>query len=360
MSTGPRPTISPPRRATRAIVFAHYDRDGEFDPYVHHALAAYRPFADRLIVVSNSATRLPASLAAFVDDFLPRPNVGYDFAAWRDGLATLRPGDHDEVVCVNDSVYGPLFDLAPVFDDARVADAEVWGMVRSDQNTSRTGPRVPHLQSWFLAMRRAAVESDAWFTFWRQVGPLPSKRDVVERYEIGFSASMAAAGFRVAALFDATQAPPATLREVWPHLSPRAPRRSWRLLRKSRRLPHNPSELTWWRLWDAGVPYLKVGLLRTNHYGLDVRRVLADLRRRSDFDLGLIDAHLRRCGEQTGDASAAAGCGADRPDHAAAGEANGPKTGRLVAGRPGRYNGGVDDRPAGGTCCPRSFLGRTS
>jgi lipopolysaccharide biosynthesis protein len=297
MATPREPQSIPlPRRPTRGIVLAHFDRDGRFDPHVHHALAAYRPLADRLVVVSNSAPRLPPELNSLVDTFLPRANVGYDFAAWRDGLATLEPGRFDEVLCVNDSVYGPLFDLAPALGDARLADADCWGMVLSDQNTSRNAPRVRHLQSWFLGMRRPLLESDAWAEFWRGIEPLAGKREVVERHEIGFSARMAAAGFRVAGLYDATTAPPVTLGEVWPHLSPRHPRRSWRLVRKSRRLPHNPSELTWWRLWEAGVPYLKVGLLRVNHYGLDLGRVLADLERRTPYDLGLIHGHLRRCG----------------------------------------------------------------
>jgi len=285
-----------PRRPVRAIVLAHFDPHGHFDPHVHHALAAYRRHAERLVVVSNSARRLPSDLARLVDSFVPRANVGYDFAAWRDGLATFRAADHDEVICVNDSVYGPLFDLGPALADARVAAADLWGMVLSDQNTSRSGPRVPHLQSWFLGMRRPLLEADAWGGFWHGLTTPATKREVVEQNEIGFSARMAAAGFRLAGLYDATTAPRVTLAEVWPHLSPRHPRRSWRLLRKSRRLPHNPSELVWWRLWEAGVPYLKVSLLRVNHYGLDLGRVLAELRQASGYDPALVHGHLARCG----------------------------------------------------------------
>jgi lipopolysaccharide biosynthesis protein len=296
MTFSQAPTLPLPRRPARAIVLAHFDPDGGFDPYVHHALAAYRRHADRLVVVSNSARRLPAGLASLVDAFVPRANVGYDFAAWRDGLATFRPADHDEVICVNDSVYGPLFDLGPALADTRVAAADLWGMVLSDQNTSRSGPRVPHVQSWFLGMRRALLESDAWAGFWRGIAALPTKRDVVERHEIGFSAQMAAAGFRLAGLYDATTAPRVTLAEVWPHLSPWHPRRSWRLWRKSRRLPHNPSELVWWRLWRAGIPYLKVSLLRVNHYGLDLGRVLSELDAVADYDPAFVPGHLARCG----------------------------------------------------------------
>jgi lipopolysaccharide biosynthesis protein len=81
-----------------------------------------------------------------------------------------------------------------------------------------------------------------------------------------------------------------------PHISLTAPYRSWRLIRKSRRTPHNPSELVWWRLLEAGVPFVKVGLFRMNHDGIDLDRVIAELGRQTPFDLGLIHGHLARCG----------------------------------------------------------------
>ncbi len=285
----------PVRAVRRAIVVAHFDPHGCFDPHVAHALAAYRPLAERIVLVSNAARSLPPLLRPLVDQFTPRANVGYDFGAWRDGLSGFRAADYDEVLCINDSVYGPLFDLRPALNDARVAEADLWGMVVSDQNLSRAAPRIRHVQSWFLGMRRPLVESDAWATFWRETGQPATKRQIVEQFEIGFSARMAAAGFRIAGLYDASTAGPVRLREIWPHLSPREPGRSWRLVRKSRRGPHNPAELVWWRLWEAGIPYLKVGIFRVNHYGLDRARVLADLRRRSDYPFGLIEQHLARC-----------------------------------------------------------------
>jgi len=283
-------------RPRRAIVLAHFDPHGRFDPHVIHALAAYRRLADRLVVVSNGGGRLHPDIASLVDAYLPRPNLGYDFCAWRDGLATLDRSAFDEIVCVNDSVYGPLFDLAPAFDDPRTEAADLWGMVVSDQSTGRDAPRIRHLQSWFFGMRRRLLESDCHDAFWRSVEPLASKREIVDRYEIGLSQRATEAGFRVAGLYDAPTASRVGIREVLPHLSIADPRRSWRLVRKSRRTPHNPSELVWWRLLQAGIPFVKVGLFRVNHYGLDLSRVMAGLGRSTGFDLDLIRGHLARCG----------------------------------------------------------------
>lgn len=280
----------------RAIVLAHFDRDGGFDPHVRHALAAYRRVAARLVVVSNDGGPLPASLAGIVDDYIPRRNIGYDFCAWRDGLGTLDRSAYDEVICVNDSVYGPLFDFRIALDDPRTAAADFWGMVASDQACGRGRPRRWHLQSWFFGMRRRLLDSDAFDEFWSAVKPLPAKTDVIERYEIGLSAHMIRAGFTTAALYDASTAPRVSLAELAPHISLADPRRSWRLVRKSRRTSHNPSELVWWRLLESGVPYAKVGLFRVNHYGLHLPTVLADLGRSTAYDIGLIHRHLARAG----------------------------------------------------------------
>ena len=282
----------------RALVFAHYDRDGLFDPYVIDALHAFRRCMDHVTVVSTSAKHLPAALAPLVDRFIARQNVGYDFCSWRAGLAALEPTEQfDEIICANDSVYGPLFDLAAALSDARVADADLWGMCLSEQGTKRRGKiSCPHIQSWFFGMRRPLIASQAFGDFWRSVVPLEHKDDLIDRYELGMTEHFAAAGFRVAALYDARTAGPLSLREMWPHFSLREPRRLLRLLKKSRRPRHNPSELAYKRLLDAGVPFAKVSLFRLNHYGLNLEHVMESLQRETHYDIHLIRDHLERTG----------------------------------------------------------------
>jgi lipopolysaccharide biosynthesis protein len=83
-----------------------------------------------------------------------------------------------------------------------------------------------------------------------------------------------------------------------PHLSLAEPGRSWRHFKKARRSRRNPSELAWDRLVAAGVPFVKVGLFRVNHYGLNLRHVLRGLEATTPYDVGLIRRHLARVGSQ--------------------------------------------------------------
>jgi rhamnosyltransferase len=272
----------------RAIVFAHFDRDGLVDPWVIRALQAYRPHCETLALVSASARECPRS--APVDHFLARSNVGYDFGSWRDGLQLL--GDlraFDEVVFVNDSSYGPLFDLAAMFDRAGRIRGAVWGGVVSRQIQ-------PHLQSWLFAARRPLLESDRFVSFWESVRHHENKLDVVRSYELGFTRMAREGGFEVSGLYeDAADSAP-TVRERVRNLDWREPFRSHRHIRRVRpcKRPLNPSEVYWDRLWEAGVPFLKAAIFRVNPFAVSKRRVLFDVRARFPEWEPLIRAHLAR------------------------------------------------------------------
>jgi hypothetical protein len=277
----------------RAIVLAHYDRDGMVDPYVVAALAAYRRVCDTLVFVTVSARSIPREVDSLVDRAVIRENIGYDFGSWKAGLEALgRPEDFDEVVCVNDSVYGPLFDIAGALNSATACQADYWGMVLSGMNCW-------HVQSWFFAMRATLLRSAQFAEFWRNAGDELPKEDVILRREIGLSETAFRGGYAVAGVYDARVSPPVAWQDIADHVSLAEPARTWRLIRRTRpRRGHlNPSELLYRRLWAAGIPFLKRRVLHTNHYGLDLKRVEADLERLSPEWHALIAAHGHRTGE---------------------------------------------------------------
>ncbi len=274
----------------RAILLAHYDRDGIIDPYVIVAAKEYRRFADTLALISVSTRVLPTELHGVVDYFVPRENIGYDFGSWKAGLEAIGPpSDFDEIICVNDSVYGPLFDLAPAITSPQHRDADFWGMTIS-------AAVEPHVQSWFFAMRSRVIQSESFKRFWDSCGSDLSKEQIIAQREIGFSKTLCDAGYHVAAAYDGRDALPATVAERKKHSAWFSPWRTRQHLRKSRaqKAPFNPSELFYERLWDAGVPFLKRRIFTANFYRLNLSRVLADLRRLSPRWADLIANHRRR------------------------------------------------------------------
>jgi rhamnosyltransferase len=287
----------------RAIVLAHFDPDGVVDEYVVDALRRYRTVASTLVMVSASVPKAPVSIDGLVDHFIARENVGYDFCSWRAGIDALGSLDGiDELICVNDSVYGPMQDLAPVLRDVRVAHADAWGMCLSVQGTAARGhAATPHIQSWFIAMRSAVLRSEAFRGFWTSVVPVESKADVIERYELGLSQRLLDGGFRLAGIHNAASAPPMRWRELFPMLSPSGPSRSWRLIRRAHRRAqrHNPAELRPIRLIQDGVPFVKSSVFRVNHYRLNVGYVTRALHMLTEYDLGMVQRHQARLARAT-------------------------------------------------------------
>lgn len=274
----------------RAILLAHYDRDGIIDPYVIAAAHEYRRFANTLVLISVSTKTPPHELSSVVDIFIHRENVGYDFGSWRAGLRSLgSPTAFDEIICVNDSVYGPLFDVGPALESPRLAAADFWGMTVSEKPQR-------HVQSWFFAMRSPVIRSESFQAFWESCDQDLPKEDIIAQRELGLSRILQQSGFHLDGIHDGRDAPLATPLERNRHSSLWSPLRTWRHRRKTwpSRAPFNPSELFYARLWDSGVPYIKRRIFTENYYGLDLSQVQEDLQSLSPQWATLIDNHRRR------------------------------------------------------------------
>lgn len=275
----------------RAIIFAHYDKDGVVDPHVEFMLRAYRRHADRLIVISAGGREAAvAPLRAWCDVALVRENVGHDFCSWKLGVEYL--GDvsaYDEILFVNDSIYGPLFDLQRLFDGVATRTEDFWGLVRSHQIGT-------HIQSFFFCFRRRPIRDGFFQRFWDSVEPQPSKQMLIEHYEVGLTGQLMAAGYTTFALFD--QQEMSLFARIRAGLINGRSRRRGRLgtlksyVRNRRVL--NPTHKLWRTLIESGAPFLKIELLRSNPLEMDLECVRSFVQRRTDYDWSLIENHVRR------------------------------------------------------------------
>lgn len=261
------------RQARRLCLFAHYHQHGLVAPHVLHYLRALRD-AGFVTVVLSTATIDAAgckSLREVGVELILRENAGMDFGGWIEACRRFFPIEADLLLLANDSVYGPLSDLSVFVDKLLAQDGDFYGAVESLEVA-------PHLQSWFVLLRPTAYRSRAFAKLMCTPMPeIPDKLSLVKRYEIGLTQQLVSAGLRYRAAFSL------------------AGRQG-----VARRYPYNPAHLLWRDMIEAGVPFLKVELLRLNKMGVtDTSDWAAIVSAREPALLPLIQSDLAQRGTQT-------------------------------------------------------------
>ena len=184
--------------ATKIAILVHFSTQKYFADYFVYLLRALDQAGFTTVVVSNSRKLDPASVQSILPlcgRVLQRKNVGYDFGAWRDGISqTTEIAQAEQLLILNDSIFGPLQDITSVIDRCRFDRADVWGMTDSYSGKY-------HLQSFFVLFGAKALRSAAFAKFWRRMRYVGSKRVVIFKYEIGLSQALLKAGLKLKALY---------------------------------------------------------------------------------------------------------------------------------------------------------------
>jgi hypothetical protein len=176
-----------------------------------------------------------------------RPNIGYDFGTWSSMLVGWpQLSRADRVVLANDSMVGPFATIAPILADFGNADADVWGLISTNQDGE-------HLQSHFVGYRGGVLQHPALTAFWHGIRLQRTKQALIRKYEIGLGPVLRRAGLRVEAGFP------------------------WDLVVQPRQ---NPTIFGWRRLLHWGFPWVKRELVLRPHPqvpdALEVRAVVRE------------------------------------------------------------------------------------
>ena len=289
----------------RIVLFVHFDSGHNVRPYVIEYLAGLQAAGLSVLFVSNAGSLRPEAIEQikpFCAGILIRRNIGYDFVAMREGLAHfgLPRADTELLILANDSVYGPLRPLDEMISKFDFGQADLWGATDSWQARY-------HLQSYFLAAGPALLHHPAWTKFWAQVEPVPSKRWVIAKYEVGITQWMLRESLRCAAVwpyqdlmhkidpealppgassYEADTDPVVTMRRI-----------QMRRIRIGyvNRTAQNPTSDLWRQLLNAGFPFLKRELLRDNPTAVsDIVDWRLVVQATSAADVGTIERDLQR------------------------------------------------------------------
>ena len=183
--------------AGKVCVFAHFDRKGEVHDYVLHYLKALRDAGFSILFVSGASSLSPdgvEELSRLAHRIVRRKSHGGYFGAYKDGIAAIGDlGSIDLLLLTNDSLYGPLFPLAPVLERVAVLHGQFWSLTDS-------WDRAYHLDTDFILFGRDAIASPAFRAFWTAVRYVNSRHYIFRRYEVGLSQALIRGGLRGGAL----------------------------------------------------------------------------------------------------------------------------------------------------------------
>ena len=183
----------------RLLLYVHYNKFNFISGHVLYQLENIRPLYSRVVFISNS--QLPEDVKSnlvaqhLVDDILERQNSGFDFAAWRDGMKTVgfdQLAHFDSVTLMNDTCFGPLWDLEPIYQKFENDDeVDFWGMTnyRKDKDFNE------HIQSYYLSFKKQVIESSTFHEFWQGVQDFTNVQDVIDNYETKVTTNFLDDGF---------------------------------------------------------------------------------------------------------------------------------------------------------------------
>ena len=190
-------------KSDRIAIFLIFPKLGLLKSHLH-TLAYFRSKGYATLVVSN----LPLSeidrnlLAENCWRIMERPNFGYDFGGYRDGVLSLEGclQSLERLVFINDSVWFPLPGSRDWLDDIEGLGVD-FGGAASNYGTSR--PDLAnfksmkwsysnshsdfHVCSYALCLRSNVLRHSSFLSFWRDLRLTNKKKRTVRRGEIGFT-----------------------------------------------------------------------------------------------------------------------------------------------------------------------------
>lgn len=189
----------------RLCVFAHWDRDNIIDDYVVYYLEGLKKVADTIIFVSDcdlSSAELE-KIEGIADFSLAQKHGEYDFGSYKRGFLFAREHnlEFDELIFANDSCYGALQELEPIFNLMAKKKCDFWGMTKNYfgiklKNEVQIITNEAHLQSYFLVFKKNVISSEVFENFIKSIKKENSKELVVINYEIKLTQSLIQAGFK--------------------------------------------------------------------------------------------------------------------------------------------------------------------
>lgn len=196
----------------RLLLYVHFNKYNRVSSHVYYQLTKMRPLFSKVVFISNSSINEQdyhkIVELRLMDQFIQRENIGFDFAAWRDGMTAVgfeELATYDSVTIMNDTCFGPLWDIKDYYLEYESDDSvDFWGLTnnRATPKSRYTQGFREHIQSYFITFKKSVIVSPEFKNFWENVKNYTNVQDVIDNYETQVTTKFLDAGFKYKVIFN--------------------------------------------------------------------------------------------------------------------------------------------------------------
>lgn len=170
----------------RLFLFAGYNQNGVVDDALVYYVGALSKFGDIVLCMDSDCEKTELNkLKKFVLNASATRHGEYDFGSYKRAYIwakqNLDLAEYDFIYLVNDSVYGPLYDMSRYFDAMENMGHDGFGIVKNPHYDH------PHIQSWFVGLKPSVFSTDWFDEFMHAITKLKDKGAITKLYEQGLS-----------------------------------------------------------------------------------------------------------------------------------------------------------------------------
>lgn len=191
----------------RLGIYCFYDKYGHAASFIKTFLDDLMDNLDDLVVVVNGQLSDQARqlFSEYTKTIIVRENKGLDVAAYKQAILTLgweKLESYDEVICLNDTVMGPVYPFREMFVCMDRKDVDFWGITAYAGETVDKEQIPTHLQAYWHAYRRSLVSSPAFHEYWETMPLWKDYAEVTRKHEMTFTKHFTDLGFTWASYID--------------------------------------------------------------------------------------------------------------------------------------------------------------
>lgn len=185
----------------RLAIFAFYNGKGLINDYVVTYLKYLKEVSDSIIFVADNEPNVKdlSKIFQLVSHIESYHHGEYDFGSYKIGFRYAKEhyllDDVDEIILCNDSCFC-VDSLKPAFDKMSTKPCDFWSMTASNEYE-------PHLQSFFLVVKKKLFNSEVFSNYLDNVKHLDSFLEIVNTYEIPLKKTFEKEGFKSASYIKA-------------------------------------------------------------------------------------------------------------------------------------------------------------